>query len=183
MTEYQNALVVEHLGLVKHVIRTRFGVSDQAMLSYDDFYGVGCEAMCRAAMRYDPEVGEFVPFAYKFIYNAIIDHCRRVQYHAERTVGVNSEDGDDSLDWMVHTTVDFDGEIVDDTAMAALRACKERYSGVARKGVEAIELKMMGIGTPEIAQMYGTTVHNVNAWISRARSKLRQEPCLMETLV
>ena len=64
----------------------------------------------------------------------------------------------------------------------ALRACKEKYQGVARKGVEAIELKLQGYESVEIADLYGTTVNNVNAWISRARSKLRNEPALMEIL-
>ena len=68
------------------------------------------------------------------------------------------------------------------TDKAALRACKEKYQGVARKGVEAIELKLQGYESVEIADLYGTTVNNVNAWISRARSKLRNEPALMEIL-
>ena len=66
--------------------------------------------------------------------------------------------------------------------MAALRACKERYTGIARRGVEAIELKLRGYDSSEIAEIYGTTINNVNAWISRARSKLRNEPELMESL-
>ena len=78
--------------------------------------------------------------------------------------------------------VDFEAEVTDNSAMAALRACKEKYQGVARKGVEAIELKLQGYESVEIADLYGTTVNNVNAWISRARSKLRNEPALMEIL-
>ena len=66
--------------------------------------------------------------------------------------------------------------------VSALAACKEKYSGVARKGVEAIELKMKGYETTEIAKLYGTSLNNVNAWISRARSKLRNEPILIEIL-
>ena len=54
--------------------------------------------------------------------------------------------------------------------------------GVARKGVEAIELKLKGYEATEIAKHYDTSVNNVNAWISRARSKLRNEPALLEIL-
>ena len=39
--------------------------------------------------------------------------------------------------------------------MAALRACKEKYQGVARKGVEAIELKLQGYESVEIADLTG----------------------------
>lgn len=92
------------------------------------------------------------------------------------------EEGEVLFDLLAHTTVDFEAEVTDDSAMAALRACKEKYQGVARKGVEAIELKLQGYESVEIADLYGTTVNNVNAWISRARSKLRNEPALMEIL-
>lgn len=68
------------------------------------------------------------------------------------------------------------------THMSALAACKEKYNGVARKGVEAIEMKLKGYEATEIAKHYDTSVNNVNAWISRARSKLRNEPALLEIL-
>jgi len=57
-----------------------------------------------------------------------------------------------------------------------LQQCKRRYSGVALKGIEAIELKSLGFDTRDIAERYGTSINNINAWISRARSKLREEP-------
>ena len=44
--------------------------------------------------------------------------------------------------------------------------------------MEAIELKLKGYEATEIAKHYDTSVNNVNAWISRARSKLRNEQAL-----
>ena len=149
---------------------------------YDDFYAIGCEAICRAALKYQADSGEFAPFACRYIYNAIIDHCRAMNYRLQRSVDAGFEEGEVLFDLLAHTTVDFEAEVTDDSAMAALRACKEKYQGVARKGVEAIELKLQGYESVEIADLYGTTVNNVNAWISRARSKLRNEPALMEIL-
>lgn len=182
MTEYQNALVIDNLDLVNWVIRTRITIPNRPLLTYDDFYAIGCEAICRAAMRYEPDTGEFAPFACRYIYNAIIDHCRAMNYRIQRTVDADSEDGGTLLDSLSYTHVDFTAAIADDTAMAALRACKENYHGVARKGVEAIELKLQGYESSEIAELYGTTINNVNAWISRARSKLRTDPRLLENL-
>lgn len=182
MTDYQNALVIEHLDLVNWVIRTRIAIPNRPLLTYDDFYGIGCEAICRAAMRYQPDSGEFAPFACRYIYNAIIDHCRAMNYRIQHSVDAGTEEGAALFDALAHTTVDFDAAVTDDTAMAALRACKDKYQGVARKGIEAIELKLQGYESTEIAAIYGTTVNNVNAWISRARSKLRCEPSLMEIL-
>ena len=94
----------------------------------------------------------------------------------ERNVEIPENEDTALLDLLAHTSVDFDESVTDTTAMAALAACKEKYSGVARKeGVEAIELKMKGYETTEIAKLYGASLDNVNAWISRARSKLRNE--------
>ena len=44
------------------------------------------------------------------------------------------------------------------------------------------EMKLKGYEATEIAKHYDTSVNNVNAWISRARSKLRNEPALLEIL-
>ena len=52
------------------------------------------------------------------------------------------------------TSVDFDETVTDATAMSALAACKEKYNGVARKGVEAIEMKLKGYEATEIAKHY-----------------------------
>lgn len=182
MTEYQNALVIDNLDLVNWVIRTRISIPNRPLLTYDDFYAIGCEAICRAAVRYKPEAGEFAPFACRYIYNAIIDHCRAMNYRLQRTVDADSEEGSALLDNLVSTIVDFNAAVTDDAAMAALQACKEDYQGVARKGVEAIELKLRGYESSEIAELYGTTINNVNAWISRARSKLRTDPRILESL-
>ena len=182
MTDYQDALVLENLELVNWVIRTRISVPNRPLLTYDDFYAIGCEAICRAALKYQADSGEFAPFACRYIYNAIVDHCRAMNYRLQRSVDAGFEEGEILFDLLAHTTVDFEAEVTDNSAMAALRACKEKYQGVARKGVEAIELKLQGYESVEIADLYGTTVNNVNAWISRARSKLRNEPALMEIL-
>lgn len=58
MTDYQNELVMEHLDLVNWVIRTRISVPNRPLLTYDDFYAIGCEAICRAALKYQADSGE-----------------------------------------------------------------------------------------------------------------------------
>lgn len=55
MTDYQEALVLENLDLVNWVIRTRISIPNRPLLTYDDFYAIGCEAICRAALKYQPD--------------------------------------------------------------------------------------------------------------------------------
>ena len=61
--------------------------------------------------------------------------------------------------------------------MASLLAYyKKEYSGVARLGIEALELKARGFSGTDIARLYQTRPNNVGAWISRARAKLKKDP-------
>ena len=154
MTDYQDALVLENLDLVNWVIRTRISIPNRPLLTYDDFYAIGCEAICRAALKYQPDMGAFAPFACRYIYNAIVDHCRAMNYRLERSVEIGEDENASLLDMLTCTSVDFDETVTDATAMSALAACKEKYNGVARKGVEAIELKLKGYEAAEIAKHY-----------------------------
>lgn len=120
MTDYQNELVMEHLDLVNWVIRTRISVPNRPLLTYDDFYAIGCEAICRAALKYQADSGEFAPFACRYIYNAIIDHCRAMNYRLQRSVDAGFEEGEVLFDLLAHTTVDFEAEVTDDSATSIL---------------------------------------------------------------
>lgn len=135
MTDYQNELVMEHLDLVNWVIRTRISVPNRPLLTYDDFYAIGCEAICRAALKYQADSGEFAPFACRYIYNAIIDHCRAMNYRLQRSVDAGFEEGEVLFDLLAHTTVDFEAEVTDDSATiersreSTMSALKGRLSG------------------------------------------------------
>lgn len=52
---------------------------------------------------------------------------------------------------------------------------RRSYSGVAKLGIEAMELKVKGYSGADIAEMYGVEQRQVGAWISRAAQKLRRD--------
>ena len=52
---------------------------------------------------------------------------------------------------------------------------KRHYSGVAKLGVEALELKIKGYSGADIARLYHTKPNHVGAWIARAAEKFRQD--------
>lgn len=177
MTDYQRELAANHLFLVKEVVQKRMKVSNLPLLSYEDFYAIGCEALCRAAMAYLPSRGEFAPLACRYIYNALIDHVRHQNYSNSFTASPYMDDnGECTIYDLIGSTVDMDEKAYGVSVMSALGKCKAKYSGITLKGIEAIELKLLGHETREIADLYGTSVNNVNAWISRARSKMRDDP-------
>lgn len=74
------------------------------------------------------------------------------------------------------STPDGVDELLGRMAAADLLAdCKRRYTGVAKLGVEALELKIKGLTGADTAQMYHTTPNNIGAWISRAAQKIQKE--------
>lgn len=137
MTDYQNELVMEHLDLVNWVIRTRISVPNRPLLTYDDFYAIGCEAICRAALKYQADSGEFAPFACRYIYNAIIDHCRAMNYRLQRSVDAGFEEGEVLFDLLAHTTVDFEAEVTDDSATVTSTPSPEPEKQEPATGSEA----------------------------------------------
>lgn len=183
LTEYQCKLVEENMSLVDWVITHRIKVSGRVLLTYEDFYQIGCEALCRAAMAYCPDHGAFPPFASRYIYNAAIDHCRRQNYNNQVFADLTDEEGDPMFpleEFPSHEDID---EIISQQEIAAALAnCKSRYTGSVRRGVEALELKALGYTTREIAERYDVSANCVNAWISKARAQLRQDPAICSVL-
>lgn len=55
---------------------------------------------------------------------------------------------------------------------------QNQYRGVARKGVQALEMQVYGYTTREIAELYGVRSNVVAAWVSRARQMLKKERTL-----
>lgn len=177
MNEYQRKLVEEHMDIVDWVIRCRINVSGRPLLTYEDFYQIGCEALCRAAVKYDPEIGSFEAFGSRIVFNALIDHCRKQNGVAARSGDLLMDEENESIVLQTRgEDTDYEAIITGRLVWSKLEACKSRYSGIVLRGIEAIELKAFGFSTKEIAEKYGTSVNNVNAWISRARTKLFQDP-------
>jgi len=176
MTGTEEKLVLEHLDLVDTIIRARFHTrAASVLMTYEDLQAVGREALCRAAARYRPELGRFTTFAGRCVVNAIIDHCRREAGHARAAAGLADEDGKEAVTGTADCVTEEDLTIGALAVRSALDEWKRQYTGVARLGVEAVELKLLGFRSAEIAERYGTSVNNVNAWISRLRSKLRKD--------
>lgn len=177
MTEYQRKIVEENLEIVDWVIRFRIKVNGQILQTYEDFYQIGCEALCKAAIAYSPEQGPFHPLGSRYVFNAIIDHCRKQNKDKQLYTDLVDEDGDneflvDSMQYSDST----DHAVYEKEVWASFAKCKEKYSGVVLKGMEALELKSLGYTTREIAARHNTTINNVNAWISKARASLKSDP-------
>lgn len=181
LTPEQQTLVETNLSVIDKTIR-RFIHPDENVcgLGYSDLYQEGALALCKAAATYDGTSAQFSTYATAIIRNHLYNCCKSANTRQKKLPAVSldidfSEEGrpppyaepsapdgvDELLSWM-------------DTA-DLLADCKRRYSGVARLGVEALELKVKGLSGADIARLYGAKPNEVGAWISRAAQKIRKD--------
>lgn len=180
LTDLQKRLVEENLSLVWQTIARYIQYNEEVCgLGLDDLYQEGAFALCRAAGTYRAESGTpFSAYARPVIRNHLLDYCRRIQ----RDLPTVSMDGLDSGGRPAHERLVSEGgdglmeRRADALYLAELLDHGRRtYSGVALRGIAAMELKLQGCSGAEIARLYHTSPNNVGAWISRAASKLRHD--------
>lgn len=161
-------LVEDNLNCVRWVIRQYIRVNENTCgLEYDDLYQEGCIALWLAAETYEEGHGvRFRTYAVPVIRNHLVDYCRKVKSRSPPTVPL------DSLESRFAETAEDDGRLF---VEQVLSYGKRAYSGVAKMGIEAMELKLAGYSGADIAGLYGAKPNEVGAWISRAAKKLKKD--------
>ena len=181
LTDQQRELAERHVHMVREIVRKYIRCNESILgLGYDDICQEGCIALCKAAARYDPERGEFEPFAARVIRNCLIDYCRAVLSNHRNHPVVSLEELREervrlevSESPMQNAAADEEQAISRLCVARLLKTRKRSYRGAARLGVEALLLKTMdGCGVTDIARLYGCEPNLVGAWISKAKKKL-----------
>lgn len=173
----RDQLIEEHLNCVHWVIRC-FIHANQGVcgLEYDDLYQEGCIALWRAAETFDEQQGaQFHSYAISIIRNHLVDYCRKIQSRTALVVSLEDWDAEASQRG-VEVWYSESGLYVEQV----LEYGKRTYSGAAKLGVEALELKIAGYSGTDIAKFYGVKPNHVGAWISRAAQKLRKDVFFVE---
>lgn len=181
LTKEQQALVEQNLDLVKRTIcryiKTNEGVCG---LGYEDLYQEGAVALCRAASAYDGVSAKFTTYATTLIRNHLLDCCKAAnaqQKHLSSLPIASGFDSDESPPSIREPSVEDETDCAIDRmdSAALLSHYKKAYRGIARLGIEAMELKIKGFSGADIARLYHTEPNNVGAWIARAAKKLRAD--------
>lgn len=188
LSHEQQILAEFNLLLIDKVI-SRYIHTDEGIcgLGRDDLYQEGAAALCKAAATYDGTSAQFSTYATTVIRNHLLNHCKTVNAGQRNLSAVSLDDcgSDDSRSppCPEPSTPDGVDELIGRLDTADLLAdCKRRYTGVARLGVEALELKVKGLSGADIARLYHTTPNNVGAWISRAAQKIRKDAAAKEKM-
>ena len=177
----QQTLVEANLSVIDKVINLFISPDEDVCdLGRSDLYQEGALALCKAAVTYDGESPRFDTYATTVIRNHLYNCCKAANTRQRKlpsvTLDVDFSDEDRPPPYQEPFTPDGVDELIGRMDTASLLAdCKRRYSGVARLGVEALELKVKGLSGADIARLYHTTPNNVGAWISRAAQKIRTD--------
>ncbi|MEY8420585.1 sigma-70 family RNA polymerase sigma factor [Oscillospiraceae bacterium 44-5] len=181
LTSEQQSLAEQHLSLVDKVIFRCIHVNETVCgLGREDLRQEGCLALCRAAATYDGVSAQFSTYAATLIRNHLLDCCKAAGARLKHLPAVSLDAGppeEDRPPGFPEPSVEdgIDALIDRLDADALLSDCKRRYSGVARLGIEALELKIKGYSGADIARLYDAKPNHVGAWIARAAQKIRNE--------
>jgi len=176
LTQKERKLVENNIDVINKVIRKFVGNNNNdGTLEYDDLYQIGAIALCYAAVSYDETQNvSFETYAYTVIKNEVFDSLRKLK--RERKYKAYDEG-------FVSTGNPVEKELMDKYYLQALSATKGKYKGVARIGIEALELKLRGYSAGDVARDRKLKPSYITACISRARKCLLKDACFQKMIV
>lgn len=163
----QQKLVEEHLTVIHWAIHHFIKVNESIFgFEYADLYGEGCVWLCKAAITYNNEQGDFAAYAQTVVKNGLLSYCRIMcgkQKRQRLLLDPDCTDGGESyLDRL--TSDDTLGETISEADTESFfRTVKSRYDGITLRGIEAMELKTKGYSGKDIAALYGVGQNHVGA--------------------
>ena len=172
LTDAQRSMVEANMDVVRWAIRTSIQVNEQHYgFGYDDLFQEGCIWLCKAAVTYDPDGGASFPtYAQRVVENGLRTYCR-LQHSKERRSFPVSEIFDTEADnhrAMASGIRSLQEQLAEVDALSLLESAKQQYNGVARLGIEAMQLKFIGLSNTDIAAYYGVKANYLGAAVHRA---------------
>lgn len=186
LTKEQQKMVAANLSVVRWIIGEYFHVNETIYgFGYDDLYQEGCICLCHAAVSYNPALSKFPTYAKKVVQNGLTSYCRKQCSNERRFIRLSIEEHGELTAGGVtlHRTGDFESQISMLETVQLLESRARDYRGVARLGIKALALKIMGMSITEIAELYHVPPSHVGAWITRSKQKLRKDPLFLSGII
>lgn len=184
LTPEQEKIFEENQNLIYSVINTyvtnagMYGLND-----YDDLVQIARIGLCKAIISYKPDKAAFSSYAFKVIRNHLYNTIRNANDEtSNNSSSMTDEFVEINADLAYNNVNDIIDEITMNKGMDILTDCSDKYSGIMKKGVDAIKLNLLGYSYTDIAKMYDVEPKLLTAWVSKARQKLKKEPALLKLL-
>lgn len=175
LNDVQRSLASSNIDIVKWVISDHIEVNKSICgLSYDDLFQEGCLWLCKAATTYDGKKAQFKTYARIVVKNGLLTYCKKMCRKQKKLINLNDMpvDSEDGGNETFTDEATYNSLISEIDTFALLDSVKSEYSGIARLGIEALELKTLGYSGADIALLWGVEQNHIGAWISRAKKKL-----------
>lgn len=181
LNDKQRKMVEDNLDMIDMVIWKCIHINNHVCgMEYDDIYQVGAIGLCKAAVNYRwMEKATFSTYAFRVIRNTILDYLRSLNTRQEAFQRFLSE-ADDYMERQMKE--ELGSELYKKDVLQALEETKARCNSTARKGIEAIEMKMQGYSGKDIAEKYSVKANYITACISRAQKYLKQDDDFLRKL-
>lgn len=176
LTAQQAARVEANMGLVHDVIKKKIRDPDHlGILKRDDLIQVGYMGLCAAAVRYvEDGPGAFSTFAFRVIYNRMIDAIR------DTTLSNSKEFLTDQPYLEIQSAVTPTESNVVEDAYTIMHLAAARGGKPVRNGAQALAMRLEGYSSEEICAVLNAKPAKVRMWIHRARVYLAEVPELQE---
>lgn len=174
LNDEQRRLVEEHLDIIDKVLRKTIHFNSGICgMEYDDLYQIGAIGLCKAAVTYQSGFDiAFDTYAFRVVKNAVLDHLRSI-LRKRTAYSTFMSEAERYVTQMNNPSPDT--EMYEKLTLMALAERKERYADTARKGIDAMVLKMRGYSGKDIAEKYSVKPNYITACISRAKKCLRND--------
>lgn len=179
LTNNQKELVEKNLSVVHWVILQNIHTHESIYgLGYDDLYQEGCIWLCHAAVTYKEKYALFSTYAKTVVRNGLFSYCRQLHAKEQHSSHLSLSEYEEYIPdafVMPAATDTAERQISLLETLDLLETSKRSYQGVARLGIEALELQVKGLSISDIAKLYDVPPSHVGAWISRSAQKLRKD--------
>lgn len=178
LTSNQRELVEKNLSIVHWVILQNIHTHESIYgLGYEDLYQEGCIWLCHAAVTYEEKYALFSTYAKIVVRNGLFSYCRQLYAKEQHTSHLSLSEYEEYIpDALMPAATDTaEKQISLLETLDLLETSKRAYQGVARLGIEALELQIKGLSISDIAKLYDVPPSHVGAWISRSAQKLKKD--------
>lgn len=163
LTAEQQRKAEENMGLVGKVIADKVHGTYFGSYTREDLFQIGCIGLCKAAAT--DKGGCFSTYAYRLIWNeictALISATRKAS-------------GEQPMELPILEIQGAQEKFASTLELEDLLERGERTAkGVAKKGIQALRLRLKGYSTREIGACLGAPDNYVTAWEAKARKYLR----------